>query len=87
MGLPASSSSSATISSMRDERETQIKALRELADSLEKGSALPHVVEGAVSRIVAFRQGMAEVREWREAKARGTAEVISAEEARRILGP
>ena len=62
------------------ERQAQVKALRELADYLEEGSELPQAAEGAVRRIVALRQGLADVREWQEAKERGTAKSIVTKE-------
>ncbi len=69
-----------------EERQAQVKALRELADSLEQGDELPRVVEGAVRRIRAMAKVRASIRDWQAAKANGTAKTVSAEEARKILG-
>lgn len=82
MGLPAPSSS-ATISSMSDEQKAQVTALRELADSIEKGKELPRAARDAVRRIVALAQVRADVREWHANQ--GHEQTISAAEVRKLL--
>ncbi|HWL85802.1 MAG TPA: hypothetical protein VNO21_08375 [Polyangiaceae bacterium] len=65
------------------ERKAQANALRELADVLENGNALPREVERSVKRIAALMRLRRSVREWREAKDEQT---IPSAEARKILG-